>query len=152
MRAMRWLCTLFGLVGAGAFALSVQVGAWWTVPGVLKIGPRMQCFDAGECIPTGMSWVKGSAQWERLGVATWAAGLVGALVLVILAATIAAGRVPKLVAKMAIVAMLTALVASTAFVAKFPGVTGGELGNGALLYIAAIVLGATTAVTTVRRN
>ncbi len=148
---MRWLCALFGLVGAAAFALSVQAGTWWTVPDVLEIGPRTQCFKASECIPTGMSWVRGSAQWERLGIATWAAGLVGALVLVLLGATVAAGRVPKLIAKMALVAMATALVASTGFVAKFPGVAGAQLDRGAMLYIAAMVLGATSAIATLRR-
>jgi len=149
--ALRWLSALFGLVGAGAFAVSVQAGKWWSIAGVVEIGPHRswQCFK-DECVPAGMSWIGASAQWERFGIATWGAGLVGALVMVLLAATIAAGRVPRLLAQMAIVAVLTALAASTAFVAKFPGVTGAELDRGALLYILAMVFGAATAVITLR--
>jgi hypothetical protein len=130
----------------------VQALPWWTVPDVLEIGPRHQCFNSGDCIPTGMSWVKGSAQWERFGVATWGAGLVAAMVLVLLAAAIAAGRIPKLLSQMTIVAVLTALVAATIFIAKFPGVPGAELGLGALLYACAMVLGATSAVAMLRHR
>ena len=149
--ALRWLCALLGLAGAGAFALAVQAGKWWSIAGVVEIGPyrSWQCFK-GECVPAGMSWINGSAQWERFGIATWAAGLVGALVLVLLGATIAAGRVPRLLAKMALVSVWTALVASSLFVAKFPGVEGANLDRGALLYIAAMVLGATVAISTLR--
>ncbi len=149
---MRWLCALFGLVGAGAFAVSVQAGQWWSIGGVVEIGPHRswQCFK-GDCVPAGMSWIRGGAQWERFGIATWAAGLVGALVLVLLGATVAAGRVPKLIAKMTLVAMATALAASTAFVAKFPGVDGATLDRGAILYIVAMVFGAAAAIATLRR-
>jgi hypothetical protein len=148
---LRWLSALFGLVGAGAFAVAVQAGKWWSIAGVVEIGPHRswQCFK-GECVPAGMSWIGASAQWERFGIATWAAGLVGALAMVLLAAAIAAGRVPRLLAKMALVSVVTALAASTAFVAKFPGVTGAELDRGALLYIVAMVFGAAAAVTTLR--
>ena len=148
---MRWLCALLGLFGAGAFAVSVQAGKWWSVASMVEIGPHhsRRCFD-GDCVATGMTWIGGSAQWERFGVATWAAGLVGALCLVLLGATVAAGRIPKLVAKMTLVAMATALVASTAFIAKFPGVEGATLDRGALLYIVAMVLGATAAISTLR--
>ena len=149
--ALRWLCALFGLVGAGAFAVAVHAGKWWSIAGVVEIGPHRswQCFK-GECVPAGMSWIGGSAQWERFGIATWGAGIVGGLILVVLAATIAAGRVPRLLAKMALVSVVTALAASTAFVAKFPGLTGAELDRGAILYIVAMVFGAAAAVSTLR--
>ena len=149
--ATRWLCALFALGAAGAFAVSVQAGKWWSVGGVVEIGPHRswQCFK-GDCVPTGMSWIGASAQWEWFGIATWGAGLVGALVFVIVGATIAAGRAPRLLAKMGLVSVLTALVASTAFIAKFPGLESAELDRGALLYVVAMVLGSTAAVSTLR--
>lgn len=147
----RWLLGLIGLVGAGAFAVSVQAGKWWVIQGAVEIGPHAswRCFS-GDCVPAGMSWIGAGPQWERLGIATWAAGLLTSLILVVLSATVASGRAPKLLAKMAIVSVLTALVASTFFVAKFPGLEGAALDRGALLYVLGMVLGGTLAISTLR--
>jgi len=150
-RMRRWLVALLGLVGAGAFAVSVQAGRWWVIEGAVEIGPHKswRCFS-GDCVPAGMSWIGAGPQWERFGIATWAAGLLSALILVVLAATVASGRAPKLLAKMAIVSVLTALAASTMFVAKFPGLEGAALDRGAWLYIIGMVLGGTLAISTLR--
>lgn len=147
----RWLLGLLGLAGAGAFAVSVQAGKWWVIEGAVEIGPHKswRCFS-GDCVPAGMSWIGAGPQWERFGIATWASGLLSAFLLIILSATVASGRAPKLLSKMVLVSMVTALLASTMFIAKFPGLEGAGLDRGAWLYIVGMVLGSTIAISTLR--
>jgi hypothetical protein len=77
----------------------------------------------------------------RLGMATWAGALVSTLMLVIMAAGLAAQRIPRLVAKSVLVAIATASLAATFFVAVFPGVKGATLDRGAWLFVIAVALG-----------
>ena len=56
----------------------------------------------------------------RLGKATWAAGLISMAILVVLSAAIAGGKLPRLIAKMAISAILTAALVGALFIVKFP--------------------------------
>jgi hypothetical protein len=146
----RWIIVMFALVAATAFAISVQTGRWWSV-GDVEIGPfaSKHCFD-GECRPASLGWIGGSARWARTGMGTWAGGLFSALSLCIVAAAVASRRVPKLVAKMALVSIATTLVAGVLFIAQFPGVAGAGPDRGLVLFAIAIVIGAMIAISVLR--
>jgi len=144
------LYVILALVAASLFAVSVWIGQWWNV-GEVAIGPlgSRHCFG-GECRPGGLGWIGGSSAWERGAAATWMAGLVSMVALMGLAAALAAGRVPKLVARTTLVAIATAIIAGGYFVVGFPGVSGASLGQGLILFIAAIVVGVVPAIRVLR--
>ena len=150
----RWLVIALALAAACAFAFSVQLGKWWAIGDVAEIGPfgSRHCFGAGECKHADVAWVGGGDRWMRLGMATWAGGLVAAFMLVVMSARLAANKVPKLVAKSVLVAIATASLAGTAFVATFPGIEGASLARGAWLFVTGIVLALTAAITVLRAS
>ncbi|HWO23455.1 MAG TPA: hypothetical protein VNO30_32160 [Kofleriaceae bacterium] len=149
----RWLIVGIAVVAAAVFALSVQAGHWWTVPSVegVEIGPlgSHRCFG-GECKATGLGWSGGSERWMRTGTGAWAAGMLSMLVLLGVAAAVAARRVPRLAAKMALVSVGTAAVTGALFVLQFPGVQGAELGRGIPLFGVGIALGAAVGIAVLR--
>jgi hypothetical protein len=147
----RWIIVVIALAAAGVFAVSVQAGRWWSL-GEIEIGPfgSRHCFGDGECKLGGLAWVGGGDRWMRLGMATWAGGLVSTLMLVIMAGGVAANRIPKLVAKSVLVAIATASLAGTFFVATFPGVTGAGLDRGAWLFAIGVALAIVVAVIVLR--
>jgi hypothetical protein len=147
----RWIAILLALVAALALAFSVQGGQWWSVGDDVTVGPfgTVQCFG-GQCRQAGHGWLQASGLWSRSAVATGAGGLMSVFVLVLAAAMVAAGRVPRLIAKMTLVALGTAVVAATTFVVKFPSLAGAQLDRGAYLFAAGVVLGAAAAVTVLR--
>ena len=151
---MRWLTIAIALVSALAFAMSVQGGRWWTIGDAAEVGPfgAKRCFD-GDCVPAGMQWLGASDRWVRFGMATWAAGLLCAAMLVVLAAALAAKRIPRLVAKSTAVALGTAMIVGAVFAAQYPGADLAEssFGRGTYFYAVAIVLGAVATVTVLRR-
>ena len=130
----------------------MQAGRWWSI-GDVEIGPfgSRQCFG-GDCRPAGLGWIGATESWLRLGIATWAAGLLTTVVLVGLASGVAAKRTPKLVARMALVAIATAGLAGTAFFLKFPGLDGASVGRGPLLYGIGVACGALAAILVLRRR
>jgi hypothetical protein len=146
----RWIIVGIAVVAAAAFAVSVQAGRWWSVAG-FEIGPfgSYRCFG-GECRSAGLGWIGGTERWMRTGTGVWAAGLLSMLVLLGVAAAVAARRVPRLVAKMALVSIATAAVTGTLFVIQFPGVQGAEMDRGIPLFVAAIVLGAAACIAVLR--
>ena len=153
MRAVvrsRWIVVVTALVASALFALSVWIGEWWTV-GEVSIGPlgARHCFG-GECRPAGLAWIGGSDLWMRSAIATWVAGLVAMFLLAALAAAVAAGKLPRLVARISLVALATAAVTGGYFVAKFPGVGGASLGQGAILYVVALVIGCVAPIAVLR--
>ena len=147
----RWIFVVLALAAACAFTFSVQLGRWWIV-GDVEIGPfgSRHCFGVGECKIAGLGWVGGGDRFMRLGMATWAGGLVSTLMLVIMAARLAGNAVPKLVAKSVLVAIATASLAGTFFVATFPGVQGASLSRGAWLYALGVVLSLAAAISVLR--
>jgi hypothetical protein len=146
----RWLIVAIALVAATAFALSVWGGRWWSI-GEVEIGPfkSRQCFG-GECRPASLTWIGGTERWLRMGMATWAGGLISMLVLSIVAAGVAARRIPKLAAKTALVSIATVTIAGALFVAQYPGVDGAGVDRGLYLFACAIVLGIVAAVGVLR--
>lgn len=146
----RWIIVAIALVAASAFAVSVWAGRWWSV-GAVEIGPfgSRQCFG-GDCRPTGLSWVGGTERWARMGMATWAGGLISMLVLMFVAGAVAARRVPRLAARTALVAIATAVATAVAFVAQYPGVQGASADRGLYLFGGAVVLGAVAAIAVLR--
>ena len=148
----RWAIVVLALLAASAFAISVQAGRWWSV-GDVEIGPfgSRNCFG-GECRPTSLSWIGGTERWARFGVATWAGGLLAMLVLLAMAGASAAKRVPKLVARMALVSVATTLAAGIGFIAQFPGVEGAAIDRGLWMWIAGIALGTIAAILVVRQR
>ncbi len=161
MRA-RWIVVVTALVASSLFALSVWIGQWWTI-GEVSIGPHgsRHCFGPGmeggftpspgiDCRPAGLAWIGGSELWMRSAVATWVAGLVAMFLLALLAAGAAAGRVPRLVARTTLVALVTAAATGGYFVAQFPGLGGASLGQGAILYVLALAIGCIPAITVLR--
>jgi hypothetical protein len=140
---------VLALAGATAFAIAVQA-AWWSA-GEVSIGPfgARHCFG-GECRETGLSWIGGSDLWMRSGVAARAGGYIAMFVLIIVAGSLAAKRIPRLMAKASLVAILTATASGVYFTAAFPGVNSATIGAGIVLFAAAIGLGVASAVTTLR--
>ena len=144
----RWFVVALALASASAFALSVQAGRWWTI-GDVEIGP------VGSHSPFGgagsLSWAGGSARWERFGVATWTGSLIAMCVLIVVAGAVAAHRVPRLAAQTAAVAMGTAGLCATAFIASRPD--NGlpfTVGRGIYLFAVAAVAGVLVVVAVLR--
>ncbi|MDB4955860.1 MAG: hypothetical protein JWO36_3429, partial [Myxococcales bacterium] len=100
--------------------------------GEVGIGPfgASHCFG-GECRGTGLSFLGGSELWMRSGTATGVAAIVSMFVLIVLAAGVAARRIPKLAARAALVAIATDLVCGAYFIVGFPGLGGASLDRGA---------------------
>lgn len=149
MRA-RWGIIAIALVAATAFAFSVQGGRWWSV-GEVEIGPfgSRQCFG-GACKPVGLALLGGTERWARTGMGVWAGGLSSMLALIIVAAGLAARRVPRLAAKSALVAIATAAAAAIAFAAQLPGAKAAAIDRGLWAFVAAVVLGGAAAVAVLR--
>ena len=146
----RWLVVALALASASAFALSVQAGRWWSI-GDVEIGPYGSRSPFGG--PGDLSWAGGSARWERFGVATWAGGLVAMFVLVVVAGAVAANRIPRLAAKTALVAIVTAGLVAIAFVATRPD--NGlpfTLDRGVVLFAVAVVAGAAVGIGVLRAS
>src|SRR5262245_62141886 len=116
----RWLVIALALCACVAFAMSVQGGRWWVLNDT-EIGPfgAKRCFDDG-CVPAGLNWLGVGDRWARIGMGTWAAGLISAFVLVVMSAGLAAKRVPKLAAKTVLVSVTTAAITGTWFWSQFP--------------------------------
>ncbi len=132
------------MVAASAFAVSVQAGRWWTI-GDVDIGPFGAHTTFGG--PMNLARFASSDRWARFGIATWAAGLVAMLVLVVLAAAVAAKRVPRLAAKTSLVAIVTATLVAIAFYTGFPSVElPASVDRGVPIFVAGIVLGVAAAV------
>lgn len=149
----RWIIVVLALAGASLFALSVIGGAWWTIGDLVSVGPfgSRRCFgDGGDCRGSGLGWIGGDSRWMRIGMATWAAGMIAMLALATLAATAASKRAPKLLAKLVLSAVGTAALVGIAFVALFPGVEAAVLGRGSILFFAGVVLGLASAVLLIR--
>ena len=132
----RLLPLLLALAAASAFALGVQM-AWWSA-GEVTIGPfgSRHCFG-GECRESGLGWLGGTDLWMRAGVAARAGGYIAVFILVVLAGGLAAKRVPRLMARASIVAIITASVGGGYFGLSFPdGVLGGthSLGIGIFMF------------------
>ncbi len=146
----RWPIVALALIAAAAFAISVWAGRWWSI-GDVEIGPfgSKQCFG-GECRPTSLTWVGGSERWMRMGMATWAGGLIAMLVLLITAAGVAAKRVPRLAARTALVSIGTVTITGVLFIMQYPGVDGATVDRGLWLWLGAIILGSIAAVAVVR--
>lgn len=139
------------LVAASAFALAMQT-AWWSVAEV-TVGPfgARHCFG-GECRETGLSWLGGADLWMRSGVATRAAGYISMFALVVLAGSLAAKRVPALIARATLVSILTAIVSGVYFFVGFPGVPEAKLASGVFLFAGAIVAGVAAAIVVLRSS
>lgn len=119
--------------------------------GQVEIGPfgSKHCFD-GDCRPASLSWVGGTARWARTGMGTWAGGLMSTLVLAVMAAGVAARRVPRLAARTALVSIATTLVAGVLFILQYPGVPGASVDRGIVLFMTAIGIGAACALIVLR--
>lgn len=141
----RWLAIVCAVSAAAAFAVAVQGSAWWRVGDEVGIGTvsSRHCFGGGACQRTGLGWAGGTDTWVRAGSATYAAGLVAALMLLALAGALAARARGRLLAASAGVATLTAAVVGTVFVVNRPTtVAGTEADYGQLLFALAIALAA----------
>lgn len=136
----RVIAIVLAVIGAAAFAISVQGGRWWVIGDDVGIGTisTERCFG-GECGFGSLAWTGGSDVWQRAGFATYAAGLCAALVLIALGGSLAAKRAGRLVAAMVGVAAGTATIAGAVFLAKRPEMPGAVMGRGAVLFGFAIV-------------
>ena len=142
---------VLALAGASLLALAVQAGRWWTIEGI-TIGPlsSSRCFS-GDCRRVDLSWVPdASSLWLRSGIATYAAGLCAAALLVIVAGALAARRLPRRLAGSALVATLTATLTGAAFVALYPGLPGDAIGRGILFHFAGVAAAIAATVSVLR--
>jgi hypothetical protein len=147
----RWITISLALLGAGGFAIAVEGGQWWTVAGV-PIGPfgSVNCFD-GECHATSLEWVGGNSLWLRSATATTAAGLIAMVLLIAMAGTVAARRVPRQLAKLVLVAIATAVACAAWFVTHLPELPGTSIDRGLLTFAIAVVVGALSAIRLFKR-
>jgi len=145
----RGLLVAASLIAAVGFALSVQGGRWWSISDVTlgPLGARSPFGGIG-----GFSWAGGSTQWERFGVATYAAGMIAMLVLIFIAGALAARRVPRLAARTAIVAIGVAALVGSRFAAGVPrNSLPFQLDRGFWLFTCAVIIGAFAAVGVLRQ-
>jgi len=148
----RLLPLMLALAGACLFALAVQT-AWWSA-GDVTIGPfgARSCFG-GECGERGMGWLGGTDLWMRAGIATRAGGFIAMFILVIVAGALAAKRIPRMMARASIVAIITAAASGGYFASGLPkGAVGNEhsVRFGLQFFLAAVPLCPAAAVFTLR--
>jgi hypothetical protein len=143
----RWLILGFALFAAAALAVSVQAGRWWSI-GDFEIGP----FGSRSPLhgPGGLAWAGGGPRWERFGAATWAGGMIAMFVLLVVAGAAAANRVARLAAMTSLVAIATATLVATGFIATRPSAIQLEADRGLALFILGVVVGACAAILMVR--
>jgi hypothetical protein len=136
----RALAIVVALAAAAGFAVAVQGGRWWVIGADVGIGTisTQRCFG-GQCGFGSLAWTGGSETWTRAGFATYAAGLVAALVLVALAGALAAKRAGRLVAAVTAVSVVTAAVAGATFYMTRPALPGATLGRGAIVFVVALI-------------
>lgn len=136
----RVITVVVALLSAVAFGLAMQ-SAWWS-GGETDIGPfgARACFG-GECRESGLARFGGADLWMRSAVATRAAGYIAMFILLMFAAARAAGREPRLVARGAVSAIVTALVCGAYFAFAGPDLAGVSWGPGLAFYACGIVAG-----------
>lgn len=146
----RWILVAMALAAAIAFTVSVQLGRWWTVDR-FEIGPlgSRLCIE-GQCRSSGLERIAGDVQWARFGFATWTAGMLATLGLVMMAAGLAAKRLPRLIARATVMAIGTALVVGIVFFVQGPELPGVGASAGVWLFGLAVALGGAAAVTVAR--
>jgi hypothetical protein len=146
----RWPFVAIAVISAALLAISVWVGNWWSVGG-LEIGPfgAHECFS-GDCRPTTIS---GAPElWQRCGTAVWAGGIMSMILLLAIAAAIAAKRLPKMLAKSSLTAIVTTGLAGAYFIAKLPAPTGMQVGQAIYLFVAGVVLAFVTPIWVLRQR
>ena len=141
------------LIAACLLLFSVEAGRWWSIGDAVTIGPvsSTSCFTTsddpagadpaavGDCKPGGLGWVQGSALWQKAGMATYAAGLIAAFVLVVLAGGVAAGRPGRLAAGTAVVGAITMTGMGVLFIATYPGLQGSAIDRGVWFFAGGVV-------------
>jgi cytochrome bd-type quinol oxidase subunit 2 len=150
----RWLIVAAAILAASGFALSVHGGAWWSIDvqgASVQIGPygSQRCFE-GKCAQAGLGWIGANERWLRIGIATWAAGLLSMFVMLALAGGVAAKRVPKYGAKFSVGSLLAATLSGGAFIALFPTVQHAAVSRGIVLYVGALALAMVVTVAVLR--
>ncbi|MEP6862043.1 MAG: hypothetical protein ABJE66_15570 [Deltaproteobacteria bacterium] len=146
----RWPFVAIAVISAALLAISVWVGNWWSVGG-LEIGPfgAHECFS-GDCRPTTIS---GAPElWQRCGTAVWAGGIMSMILLLAIAAAIAAKRMPKMLAKSSLTAIVTTGLVGAYFIAKLPAPTGMQVGQAVYLFVVAVVLAFVTPIWVLRQR
>jgi hypothetical protein len=114
-----------------------------------EIGPfGMRICSDGSCVPGSLERFGGGILWKRYGMATWGAGLITAVTLLVMAARVAVRRVPRLAAKTVLVATTTATLVGIGFFAKLP--VPADIARGIPLFAVAIVLAALAAISVLR--
>ncbi len=140
----RWITVACALIAAVGFALSVQALAWWRIGGDVEIGTTTSrhCFGGDACQRTGLGWTTGGDDWVSAGAATYAGGLLAALLLVTLAGALTARSSGRLPAMSAAVTTACVAVVGTLFVVNRPSLTGLESAFGPLVLAASVVASA----------
>lgn len=77
----------------------------------------------------------------RTGMATWAGGVLTMLTLLGVAGGVAAKRVPRIAAKLTLVAITTTVLAGILFIAQYPGVEGATIDRGVWLFVVGAITG-----------
>jgi hypothetical protein len=146
----RWIAVALALAAALGFSLSVQAIGWWTA-GEVAFGPfgAHDCFG-GECRVTGLAWLGGDELWLRSAVATRVAGYVATAAAIMLAGAVAAKRVPRLVARMLLVALASGVAVGAYFAARCPAIQTRTLGAGLPVYAGATACALAAAVLVLR--
>jgi hypothetical protein len=136
---MRWLFVFALLAAACGFAIAVQALPWWHV-GEADLSPirSRNCFGQS-CRTGGLSWVGASQMWMQSGVATFAAGLISALICVVSAAALAAKRSPIVLANMMIVSFVTSIVVAGYFISNMP-LSGARIESGIPAFLGSAVM------------
>jgi hypothetical protein len=150
--ASRWAMVALLLAIASGFIIAVQALPWWNI-GAATLSPikSRNCFG-GECRVSDLRWTTGTESWIRMGVATYAAGMIAAVVAIMCAAGIAAKRLPTLLAKMLIVAGITCAVTAGIFVVGLPTLAETSIASGTVVFAVSVALIAVAAFRILRRT
>lgn len=150
----RLLPIALALATAVLLVLSVQGGRWWVIE-TAELGPRgaRACLESG-CAALRLESFGGDIQWSRFGVATWAAGLLTALIALIVGVRVAVRRVPRLGAKTLLVSACTSAITGIGFVMKSPTseISAAQMASGVWLFALGVLAAATCGVWVLRQR
>lgn len=139
----RWSSVVLGVAATAALAFSTQV-AWWSYAEVDVLLTRAwRCFD-GTCQRAPLHFLGASEMWHRVATATFGLALLAAFLSVFVAGARAAGRIPRTAAGSLLVAVVTGTACGAYTLFTFP-LTNMGTGPGSLLYVAGLLLAATSA-------
>lgn len=154
-----WIITALGLTACVSLLFGGMLVGWWSQGGdglrtFVGLRDAQLCRD-GTCASVPLHKLGGTQDlgWIRAGLAAYAAAWIAAVLCLALAAAAAAGKgLPPMLARTALVAVVSAAVVGMLFLLQAPSYVSGSPGPGMGLYFGGTLAGAVTAVLALRRG